>query len=166
MVLLRNGDLYIRANLTYTNDSWASANQIPALYFLVNGDIYIHNDVTQLDGIFFATGSVYTCATGSGPVALGDVFEACDNPLQINGSLIADTVYFNRYADSTLSHGTQTEFPYGAGNNNCSPSRPVCAAEIINFSPETFLSHPQFPIGSPSLPRGTYDAIIGLPPVL
>jgi hypothetical protein len=64
MVLLRNGDLYIRANLTYTNDSWASANQIPALYFLVNGDIYIHNDVTQLDGIFFATGSVYTCATG------------------------------------------------------------------------------------------------------
>ena len=184
LVIIRQGDLYIRQNLTYSNNSWSSVNEIPSLYVIVRGgNIYIDNDVTQLDGIYIAQpsggsgGNIYTCAAGvRDPIDIvnnpGSAADDCGNQLTVNGAFIASTVKFNRAFSSQVS-GSQGEYVYGS-NRACrvggaaggTVDRPLCAAEVINFSPEIFLAPSPFQSDLPPVPRGTYDSVISLPPVL
>ncbi|CAN5697378.1 hypothetical protein BH23PAT2_BH23PAT2_03090 [soil metagenome] len=172
--LYKDGNLSIRNNVTFAeSESWASVSEIQSLYVIVKGNIYINNDVTQLDGVYIAQpnddgsdGKIFTCASSGGtPRPLNQIYNLCTNPLQVNGSLIANTIIFNRYAGSSLRYGNQNEHPLAA-DKICEESyvRPVCAAETINYSPEIYLSRPELPF-SIAPGQGRYDAITNLTPI-
>ena len=172
-VYIEENDAFIFRNITF--EDWDNLDEIPSFYLVVRGNIYIHSSVTQLDGIYIAQpdesgngGNIYTCATqtGDGPVSaysVTEMFNNCQNSLQVNGAFIANTLYLNRHAASSLRLGNQSEFPYGGNNPAC--DQPVCAAEIFNFSPEIYLNNPLLP--PTSVPgQSRYDSITSLPPVL
>lgn len=83
------GRLDITGNITNNNFAGCAAgctsvNQVPNLGIIVNGDVYIHNNVTRLDASIYAKGVIYTCdAYGS------NSGNDCRNPLVVHGSLIA-----------------------------------------------------------------------------
>lgn len=167
-----DGDFYIPRNIEFQNDSWSSIDDIPSFFLIVNGDIYIGHDVGRLDGVYVAQGgTIYTCATDVGsPVVPNQMASLCNQDLEVNGSLIANSVIFNRYGGSSLRYASQDEFVYGE-DRRCAESsannredRPVCAAEVINFSPELYLTTPNMPVErGPG--RGVYDSITSLPPI-
>ncbi len=163
------GNVSIATNIDYRNNNWNNISAIPSFHLIVDGDIYIDPSVTRLDGIYFATGNIYTCANGFTPVSLGNVFNNCQEPLLVNGSFSANNIFFNRYADSSLRSGLQNEFPTRSGTNRrclaISDERRVCAAETINFSPEIYLVEPALP--PTTVPgQSQYESITTLPPVL
>jgi hypothetical protein len=86
----------------------------------------------------------------------------CGNQLVINGTFMADSLKLGRTAFSR-SKSTPGEYPDGPVNLNC--GQPVCAAEVFNFSPETYLSAPAF-APKQSQQAGSYDSINNLPPSL
>lgn len=177
-----NGDVYISNNITYDQSGWSigadGKTNIPSFYLIVKGNIYIGANVTQLDGTYVAEGSgtsgvINTCASNTfAAYPAGDLYNNCTNQLTVNGTFIANTVKLKR-TFSSLRHSDFGENPNaGASNHNCSISggsstdpRLDCAAEIFNFSPETYLSNPAY---SPSsgLNSGKYDYIKSLSPVL
>ncbi len=175
IIVYVGNSLQIDRNFVFSGaDDWSSEEDIPSFYTIVQGDIYIDSSVERLDGVYFATGNIYTCASGRRPVNimadLDDALNQCGNQLTVNGALIADNVYFNRVF-STQSSNEQDEFPYGdikscrvGGADSDGPvNRRLCAAEVINYSPELFLAPP--PLQRESSVGG-YDAILSLPPVL
>lgn len=163
-------DVLIRSNIVYQSYDWEDVADIPSFNLIVDGSIYIHPDVTELDGIYFATGDIYTCANNiNNPVSLSRAFEDCQSPLQVNGALSANRIVFNRYADSSLRAGLRGEFPTRSNTErsclDVSEDRRICAAETINFSPEAYLVEPVLP---PSTVPGQsqYESITSLPPIL
>ncbi|HSX32234.1 MAG TPA: hypothetical protein VLF43_03160 [Candidatus Saccharimonadales bacterium] len=156
-VVYVDGDVFIDGDIRYVGN-W-SVNNMPLFQLVVRGNIYISEDVTQLDGIYIAqpdtatNGNIYTCAASNGvPVATNDtaIYTRCKNPLTVNGAFIAREVQFLRTA-GTLSQSAPGENP-AAGN----------IAEVFNFSPATWIQQP--PVPSDMLEG--YDAITSLPPVL
>jgi hypothetical protein len=162
------GDRILDRNIHYDNEAWTAIDEIPSFVLIVKGDIHIDRLVNRLDGIYVAVprddgtgGNIYTCSNGTDPYTEFQMQDNCTTPLTVNGALIANRIVLNRYAASSLRKGTQGEFPYAANNANC--GRPVCAAEVINFSPELFLAPPLFD----ALPPSTrYESITSLPPIL
>lgn len=160
-----DGDLYINGdiNLGGTWTDAAGKTNIPSYYLAVKGNIYISNQVGNLDGVFIAqedpnranTGRIYTCATGVGAIpATNDLYNVCrQKRLYINGAFVAKQVKFLRSID-TLSNGTP--------NETAAASR---AAEIFNFSPETYLAQPNAALRTGSQ-KAQYDFITSLPPIL
>src|SRR3989338_2254893 len=54
-ILKHDGDVAITGNVIYTSSgSWANLSQLPSLYLVVRGNIYIDRGVTQLDGAYIA----------------------------------------------------------------------------------------------------------------
>jgi hypothetical protein len=181
-----NGDVYIRNNITYTGaGSWSSIAQIPSLYVVATGNIYIDPGVTRLDGIYIAesnsegTGIINTCVNVSTtPFYIYKVSElgggACDEQLTVNGAFVAKQVFLDR-SYSSLRYSHNGENPWDGQSYNCGtagidvpfgdPSRADCAAEIFNFSPELYLSQPaNTPNSGPT--TGIFDYITSLSPVL
>ncbi len=117
-VISVDNDVLITNNITF--EDWDNLDEIPSFYLIVRGNIYIHSSVTQLAGIYIAQpdesgngGNIYTCATrtGPGPVraySVTEMFNNCQNPLQVNGAFIANTLYLNRHAASSLRLGNQS----------------------------------------------------------
>jgi hypothetical protein len=148
-----DGDLYVTGNITYNSPLTSSFS------VLVKGDIYIDDSVTQLDGLYYATGNIYTCRvdlSGSLPGAANH-FDVCKNQLTVNGALTADNIYFER-TYKTLRNSTRSN------NYDNTP-----AAEKIIFSPEIFLVNPLWRAigsngsgGDPTI----FDAYRALPPIL
>lgn len=170
------GNVHINGNITYFNpNTWNSTADIASLHLIVQGNIYIGSNVTQIDGLFVAqpvnvfTGIVYTCAhpLTAAPFVGDQLFTSCGNQLTINGSLVAQHIKWLR-TYSSLRHSVAGEHPQGA-NHPCgggSPaSRPVCAAEIVNSTPEIYLAIPASPNNAPAS-LGNYDYITSLPPTL
>ncbi|HSX30226.1 MAG TPA: hypothetical protein VLE73_06745 [Candidatus Saccharimonadales bacterium] len=158
-VIYVDGDVLIDGDITYAG-SW-NINNMPLLQLVVRGNIYISENVTQLDGIYIAqpstatNGIIFTCANPGLPgipVATTDplVFSRCRNTLTINGSFIARQVQLLR-TRGTLSQSSSLEAP--AGGN---------IAEVFNYSPATWIQQPPVPS---DMMEG-YDAITSLPPVL
>jgi hypothetical protein len=145
-----NGDLYITNNITYAGrGSWSTIDDIPALKLVVNGNIYIRSNVTQLDGVYIAqgssdaTGNIYTCATSMGnEVADIDVYSTCSTQLRVNGALVARKLHLKRSAGTLATNQT---------------------GERIEYLPELWLA--RWPSDGSSN-AGGYDSITGLPPVL
>jgi hypothetical protein len=151
-----DGDVYITSNITYSG-TW-SVGSIPMFRLIARGNIYIDNDVSQLDGLYVAQrngssgGIIYTCTTSAAPLVPTDpaFFAACDNSrLQVNGSLVAHQVQLGRTA-GTVSQSTDSET--AAGGN---------AGEAITYGPIMWI--PQ-PTGTGA--AAEYDAITTLPPIL
>ncbi len=169
------GNLLIRGNIRYSG-TWGTQNDIPSIYIVVKGDIYIDKSVTQLDGTYIAQpidstngGKIYTCVSStplfrfspapntyysaskytapSGTVPAA-MYADCNNKLTVNGAFIANQVKFLRTFGSLRDSVTPTPKP----------------AEVFNFSPETYLAPGPPPSTASSVKK--YDYITSLPPVL
>ncbi len=184
-----NGNAYIGANITYAgaNSGW-SFNQIPSLWIIATGNIYIAPNVTQLDGVYVAqpnsssatgtSGLIYTCANSSGPFPLSYLYgnsttnpsSGCDQQLTINGAFIDQASILQRsyssvrYSNPGENPQTTPTHSCGTPNQDVNPnqlSEPTCAAEVFNFSPEVYLSQPALKPLS-----GIYEYITSLSPTL
>lgn len=165
------GDLTIPHNITYQNTgSWATVGDIPSLYVIVQGNIYIDSSVTQLDGVYEAVpnnkaatgpldnagnkGRIYTCTNGGSNFVPSSLYGPCNSQLVVNGAFIAQQVKFQRTANSlrdAVTGPSEYTGPHGA--------------EVFRFTPETYIAAPELPTSGTS-GSGVYQAITNLPPVL
>ena len=160
-VVYIDGDAHIRRNIVYAGSgAWTDLSQIPSYYLVVRGNIYISENVTQLDGVYIAQpaangsgGRIYTCV-GHGNrnifTTSPQAFNNCNRKLTINGAFIARQVRFLRTNGSLRDSSP--------GEQASSPT----IAEVFNFSPELFLVDP----GLSAAPARQYDSAAALPPVL
>lgn len=163
-----DGNVYISGNIAYRAQDWTTIAEIPNFTLVVRGNIYISNQVSQLDGLYIAqpregvanSGRIYTCAnSGAGIVAPGAMFTDCGasgpdkRQLVVNGAFIAQKVVLNRTGYS-LRDSTYQE-----------PHTNTRAAEVFNYTPELYLSPPIFWSNS-SPTSGNYESISTLAPIL
>jgi hypothetical protein len=110
-----NGDAYITGDIKYREtgrsfDANGKTN-IPSYKLVVTGNIYIHPDVEQLDGIYSARGNIYTCTNPGDPykpISRGSVFDTCGKQLIVRGTFLAKKVAMLRTYGS-LRDETPTE---------------------------------------------------------
>jgi hypothetical protein len=170
------GNLYLDKDIKFENTSWGSLEEMPSVYFIVKGNIYIHKSVQQLDGVFIAqkdgtnnnTGHIYTCTDGVTPYGANTALSNCRTQLVVNGGFVADKVHLMRSFGSLRNSYAGERFKDGTSQNctdSGNTSRGDCAAEIFNFSPEFHLQHPDMPPDSGPT-TGKYDYITSLSPVL
>lgn len=159
----RDGDVQITGNIDF-GGTWQDSNgtnNIPSYYLVVRGDIYIQAGVDHITGVFVAQprddgtgGRIYTCGRNLGLYSGNELHNACDDKqLTIYGAFIAKQVKFQRTANS-LRDGSQGEGPTNSK-----------AAEIFDFSPETYLATPDSSLGVGSK-KVQYNFITSLPPIL
>lgn len=114
--LYTNGDLRITGNITYNRTSpWGSPSQVPGIKFVVNGDIYIKDSVTVLDGIYIATGNIYTCVDVTGTIADPNdsgYYSLCDEPLRVNGIFSANKIHLLRTGGTARAGSPAERFYY------------------------------------------------------
>lgn len=168
IVIYKDGNVHINANITVRNtDNYTAAGLggLPSLYVIATGDITIDPNVRYLFGTFVAQGratdtnitggTIYTCGRYSATV--GDVtnikpikrYAECGPNaarLTVMGSLIARNYSFTR------SVGTVSQ-----------ASTP---AELIRYSPFTWLAPSAIDATDRSVLSVPYDSITSLPPVL
>jgi hypothetical protein len=159
VVVYVDGDVLITGDIKFPG-SWTTANP-PYFQLIVRGNIYISQNVKQLDGIYSAQpngaagGIIYTCANTGLPAtavapAGGGAFTSCKNQLIVNGSFVARQVQFLR-VNGTLRQSAANE-PGNATSH---------AAEIFNYSPALWMTMP------PGITTtNDYDSVTSLPPIL
>ena len=169
-----DGDVFINGNISYQTGA-SNISELPNLYIIAKGNIYIDNDVTNIDGTFIAQtdgpdvndkGNIYTCTDSNATLfPAAKLATACDKQLVVNGGLIAQEVRFLRTAGSIDTSTSSVETPsYSNGTG-------TGAAEVINYTPEVYLA--PSPLRNPnatntntgSAGAGRYDAIKSLPPI-
>jgi len=147
---------------------WTDTSQIPLIKIITLGNIYVDNDITQMDGMYVAvpdpnrpsgtdpTGEIHTCALFSSGLNLlkestdERIATQCRTKLTVNGAFIAKKVQLLRSIGNVPNAGIAPE-PYTSAN----------IAEVFRFSPELYLA-----LLSEGQPDGTFDAILSLPPAL
>jgi hypothetical protein len=171
IVVYVNGDAIISNPITY--GSWTTLAQIPSFYLIVKGNIYIDKGVTSLDGVYVAQddgtgkGKIYTCASGTTPIAANKLADTpanggCNSQLTINGAFIAQQVKFLR-TFGTLSNAQASETPTSASRSCNGGTAAVCAGEVFVYGPELWLTNPGI---SSSSSIGSWQSVTSLPPVL
>lgn len=153
-VVYSSGSLNIKGNITYPGATaaagWSNASEIPSIYVIANGNIYISGSVTQLDGVYIAQGgTIYTCAGTNVAYTASQVASSCSSKLTVNGVLVANNVKFLR-TPGTVNAAAATNTEAASSAN---------IAEVIQYTPEIFL------VGSPFPRAGFYESVIGLPPI-
>ncbi len=179
VVIYVDGDAQItdaagRFGYANVDGTWPSFSDIPSLYVIASGNIYVDADVTTMDGVYVAqprpsgsveeTGQIYSCSRNAddpltdlnirtaGVGANAEfILNECDNKLTVNGSFMAAKVHLLR-SIGTVVQGKPYE-TYKDANN---------IAEIFRFSPELYLIE-----GGGLPPRSTnakIDSIVALPP--
>lgn len=135
------GDAVIKNNIFYPgNPSWNQTSDIPSYRLIVKGNIFISGDVSQLDGFYFATENIYTCANETSTTFPG--YSSCTKPLTIYGAFMSlGSIKYWR-TSGTLSQDT--------------------SAETFIFSPEMLLS--QW-MGSSDSSQNPIQSIKSMPPV-
>lgn len=133
-----DGNVTIMDNIVYSDSgAWASLSEIPSFRLIVRGNIYIHNAVSQLDGVYIAIpngpstgGKIYTCTNGSSPYTGAPVSipaADCNRKLTINGAFLAKEVRFLR-TSGTVGNA--------ASNETSATSQ---AAEVFIYGPELWV---------------------------
>lgn len=159
--LVIDGDVYIGDDgITYAGGA-TSVQNLPSVYIIAKGNIYIAMNAAQINGVLIAQprddgtkGKIYTCANANGTsLIISTINYFCDQKLTVNGAFIAQNIKFWR-SNGTLSASSFNEAS-GSGN----------IAESFNPSPELYLTAP------PALKKAnsgsrTYDSVTSLPPVL
>ncbi len=153
-----NGDVFIKGDITY-GPGWATTDQIPAFTLIVKGNIYISSTVSTLDGLYIAQpssgakGEIYTCrkSTDGSQIPDATLFADCDNQLTVHGAFIAKTVKLLR------THGTINQATPADGRTGSQ------AAEVFDFSPEIYMSHPVLKPSSAA--SYNWNSVSGLAPV-
>jgi hypothetical protein len=150
-----DGDVYITGNITY-GGSWTPAT-MPLFRLIVRGNIYVDQNVTQLDGLFVAQpqgtagGILYTCTTGPAPlVPSATLAGTCGKLLTVNGAVTARRIMLLRTNGSLQQSNSNETFSS------------ITMAEKFNFVPSLWIAQP---IGEQT-GAPTYDSITGLPPIL
>lgn len=143
IVLYVNGDVQLNGDITFTGNF--DASKPPYFEIVATGNIYIAPNVNTIDAVLVAQGgTLYTCSNSFTPITLdGNLYSTCDQPLTINGAVVATNIELLRAAGSV-----------GKAN---------APAETINFNPLDWIAGSQLQNTNPSY---KYDAITSLPPVL
>ncbi len=141
--VITNGDVYITSDFQY--GPTFAPNAIP--YRLVAArNIFISGNVDRLDGVYAATGTIYTCATGTGttmlPATPTNMVSQCGVQLTVNGAFIAGAG-----VKLLRTHDTLGGQP----------------AELFIYSPEVWLQAIQ---GGNTTNTFGIDSITSLPPIL
>jgi hypothetical protein len=157
------GDVSITDRIVYAgNGGWNKLEQYPNFTLVVLGSIFIKPSVTELNGVYVAIpatnyvtpavkndfanpqqGTITTCAnnfTGYTPANIAADNNLCNNRLLVVGSFVANHIFLLR--------------SYGSVATNA-------PAEIFQYSPELWLAPT-----SDGQVGDTYEAVVGLPPVL
>jgi hypothetical protein len=150
--------------------NWGSFSDIPSLYIIASGNIYVQSDIAVMDGVYVAqprfegddtTGNIYSCANGannplfdlSNTSAGGNaefIVNRCNSKLTVNGAFMAKRVHLLR-SNNTVNDGVAYE---SSGSSN--------VAEVFQFTPELYITE-----GGGLSPRSTnvvIDSIVALPP--
>jgi hypothetical protein len=148
-----------------TSRPWADMDQIPLIRIISRGNIYVDNNITQMDGMYVAvpnganTGEIHTCARAEAtddlrnPTLDEPVFAAeCRRPLLVNGAFIAKRVHLLRI-NGNIGNAPAAPDAYNSGQQ----------AETFRFSPELYLA--LISQGGPTT-SVEFDAIQTLPPAL
>lgn len=145
-----DGDVLISGNIVYAGSGgWATLDSIPNFSLIVRGNIYIANNVTQLDGLYVAQptsgttgGRIYTCVKPDGSLfAPGEIFDNCRTKLKVNGSFVAQDTRLLR-THGTLSDVGVAQLPQPAVGAN--PGHDL----VWTYGPAT---RPNGPSGSQTL---------------
>jgi len=100
-----DGDVYINSNMVLNPDNWGIDSKgkttVPSFVLAATGNIYIAPGVTQLDGLYTSSGTVYTCgqqltSTSFVYMPATQLYDSCHNQLLFNGSVIANQVKMMR----------------------------------------------------------------------
>ena len=119
---------------------------------MVKGDIFIQENVRQLDGVYVAQtknidgsgggGNIYTCANGTTNTYADNVkASTCNKQLVVNGVFIGNKMHFDRTFGSLRDAANDIPF---SGLRDCSNGNgkgDTCAAEVFNFNPSLFLAN-------------------------
>lgn len=138
--ILITGNIGIGAIPSPFNDA-----NTPLGLIISNADIYIASNVTEINAVLVAKGTIYTCATGAAEATPRSDWEnICKNKLTINGAISAAGIRFGR------STGTRL---LGSG-----------AAEQINYPAYLHFATPYQGPGQNKV--GGYQSIFNAPPFL
>jgi hypothetical protein len=148
LTIVVKGDLKINGNIQYS-PNYGNRGGIPALAVIATGNIHIAPGVTRLDGLYVSNQKIITCSDGTSAVLLNlkpkiagtGSAKACNKPLTINGTVVANEIYFRR--------------TYG----NVGGSK---VAETISSLPELYIAPPPL---TGSLLNLTRENQLDLPPV-
>ncbi len=152
-------------NYRLNDTGWTSVNDIPSVIFVARGNIYIDDNITRLDGVFVAGGSIYTCIptasinpgiTPESNYSQYGVGGTCNTiPLTVNGAFVANDVKLWRTLGSTNQATGYQDF-----------ASTTTAAERFRLSPEAFISR-RFgePPANGNGGNKKLDSLISLPPV-
>jgi hypothetical protein len=175
-----NGNVYINSNIIYTNSgSWSDITNIPSLYLIVKGNIYIDPSVTTLDGVYIAeptsptttttTGTIDTCASSNGAYSLDELagdalgpdastWEAgapgCDRQLEFNGAVVAQNLELDRTYSSLRYAVAGEDINNISGSHPCgTPGLDVNAsdANAVDCAAEIFNFSPEVYLTTPGL---------------
>ena len=161
-----DGDVTIDKDIITSAGPWASYANIPSVYIIARGNIYIAPTVKRLDGVYVAMprfpavslgtpadgGRIFTCTDNGSTPSSAVLYGACmQNTLTVNGAFAAKHVDFLR-GKGTLRTAASAEV--GTSGN---------IAEVFNYSPDLFMT---LASPSPRLTTGSYDSVISLPPAL
>jgi len=180
ITIYADGDVVLADNIRNQSNSWNNAADIPGVYIIARGNIYISSDVTELNGVFVAqpddddltprtyesSGYIDTCydvvnmrdlvdAYQANPSATGSFLSAqCNSKLTVTGSVVAKSIELLR-TRGTVSLAPQNE-PQSSNN----------IAEVFQFNPLLYYND-----GSEGVPRSSdpsnvvqFDSIRSLPP--
>jgi hypothetical protein len=118
-IYLVNGDVTIDNDIKYPG-TYSELGDIPSLVIIATGNIFVQDNVQQMDGLFVARSAFNTCSNAP-PGNLS--VNTCNNQLTINGAVIAGTLTLLR------THGAD-------GNNDTDRKKP---SEVFNFNAEMYL---------------------------
>jgi hypothetical protein len=126
-----NGSLYISSNII-VNEPGAIFNNdtAPVILLIADKDIFINSNVTRIDAILIAKGTISTCASGFG---VETARQNCTTKLTINGALGASDIRFLRSKGTRLLGPLNENNPYAGSLLNGSTGSVGEAAEVINF---------------------------------
>ncbi len=131
-----NGTLTINGNVTLDSAKKENIYELPQVVIYVDGNIAIDPSVTRLDTWLIATGDIDTCKgwqdnTTETRSLNRNTNATCDNQLQINGPVIANSVKLHRTfgADNLVSY---------TGSHGAKSEKNV-SSEVFNLSALTYL---------------------------
>ncbi len=84
-IYLVDGDVTISGPITYTG-SYSAVDQVPSLVIISKADIRVASTVGQMDGLYVARGTFYTCYPKVEPATIN----TCGTKLNLNGAVIAN----------------------------------------------------------------------------
>jgi len=174
VVTLRvDGSVDITGNISFGSYNASDINGIPGLQIIASNDIKIEPNVTEVDGLFVAGGTISDCPGNDTSFDPNSTDNECSNQLVINGAFMANTIHLQRdYGSRVCSQANELTLPnqyvartYGAtstGDIQCDTSTGANnAAEIFNFTPEQWIRG-----AGAAVTNNDYDAISNMPPIL